>query len=74
MEKLNAGGHRVMSANIIRLDRLALVVVLVTFGLIFKFVVLIRVLCSAAKKLATMGLRRVHAWRALSRAHLPPAA
>jgi hypothetical protein len=63
-----------MSANIIRLDRLALLVVLVTFGLIFKLVVLIRTLCLAAKKLVAMGLRRVHAWRGVSRPHLPPAA
>jgi len=58
-----------MSANIIRLDRL-----LVTFGIVFKLVALVRTLCSAAQKLAAMGLRRVDAWRGLSRPHLPPAA
>jgi hypothetical protein len=63
-----------MSADIIRLDRLALLAILVTFGVVFKFVVLFRTLCLAAKKLPEMGLRRVHAWRALPRPHLPPAA
>jgi hypothetical protein len=38
-----------MSADIIRLDRLALLAILVTFGVVFKFVVLFRTLCLAAK-------------------------
>jgi len=63
-----------MSVNIIRLERLALLVVLGTFGIIFKLVMLIPMVCSAAKKLAAMCLRHLDARRGLSRPHSPPAA
>jgi Flp pilus assembly pilin Flp len=50
-----------MPINAIRLQRLALLLVLVSVGLIFKLVVLMRALRSAPKELAAMVPSRPHA-------------
>jgi|GraSoiStandDraft_4_1057263.scaffolds.fasta_scaffold315756_3 hypothetical protein len=54
-----------MPVNPIRLERLALLLVLVSVGLVFKLVVLIRALRSTPNELAAI---------APSRPHAPPAA
>jgi hypothetical protein len=52
---------RAMPVNIVRLERLALLLVLVSVGLVFKLVVLMRALRSAAKELAAVVPARPHA-------------
>jgi hypothetical protein len=62
-----------MPANIIRLERLAFLVVLVALGIVFNLVVLIRAARTTSKELTAKGVGCLLAgWRG-SRPHAPPA-